>query len=94
MTDSTPKTTTSEAGCSQLMYSCDCKTMSPFFNQSQLPTLFIRMLSSLQLHISMCYGYDDNSPLFVPPAPDVGPGDDTTARYVGGGGGGGVVLLP
>lgn len=34
------------------------------------------------------------SPLFVPPAPDVGPGDDTTARYVGGGGGGGVILLP
>lgn len=34
------------------------------------------------------------SPLFVPPAPDVGPGDDTTARYVGGGGGGGVLLLP
>ena len=34
------------------------------------------------------------SPLFVPPAPDVGPGDDTTALYVGGGGGGGVVRLP
>ncbi len=32
------------------------------------------------------------SPLFVPP--DVGPGDDTTARYVGGGGGGGVLRLP
>lgn len=28
------------------------------------------------------------------PAPDVGPGDETTARYVGGGGGGGVLLLP
>lgn len=26
--------------------------------------------------------------------PDVGPGDDTTVRYVGGGGGGGVLLLP
>lgn len=34
------------------------------------------------------------SPLFEPPAPDVGPGDDTTARYVGGGGGGGVLWLP
>lgn len=29
----------------------------------------------------------------MPPAPDVGPGDDTTARYVGGGGGGGVLRL-
>lgn len=28
------------------------------------------------------------------PPPDVGPGDETTARYVGGGGGGGVLLLP
>lgn len=35
----------------------------------------------------------EEEPLFVPPAPDVGPGDDTTARYVGGGGGGGVLLL-
>lgn len=34
----------------------------------------------------------DEEPLVVPP--DVGPGDDTTARYVGGGGGGGVVRLP
>lgn len=33
------------------------------------------------------------SPLFVPPAPDVGPGDGTTPRYVGGGGGGGVLRL-
>lgn len=28
----------------------------------------------------------------MPPTPVVGPGDDTTARYVGGGGGGGGVL--
>lgn len=33
----------------------------------------------------------EEEPLFVP---DVGPGDDTTVRYVGGGGGGGVLLLP
>lgn len=36
----------------------------------------------------------EEEPLFVPPAPDVGPGDETTARYVGGGGGGGVLRLP
>lgn len=36
----------------------------------------------------------EEEPLFEPPAPDVGPGDETTARYVGGGGGGGVVRLP
>lgn len=30
-------------------------------------------------------------PLLVP---DVGPGEETTARYVGGGGGGGVLRLP
>lgn len=36
----------------------------------------------------------EEEPLFEPPAPDVGPGDDTTARYVGGGGGGGVLRLP
>lgn len=36
----------------------------------------------------------EEAPLFEPPAPDVGPGEDTTARYVGGGGGGGVLRLP
>lgn len=36
----------------------------------------------------------EEEPLFMPPAPDVGPGDETTARYVGGGGGGGVLRLP
>lgn len=34
----------------------------------------------------------EEEPLFVPPAPVVGPGDETIARYVGGGGGGGGVL--
>jgi len=37
---------------------------------------------------------DHHSPLFEPPGLDVGPGDDTTVRYVGGGGGGGVLRLP
>lgn len=50
-----------------------------------------KKLSSIK-HIPLrIMGY---SPLFVPPAPDVGPGDETTARYVGGGGGGGVLRLP
>lgn len=36
----------------------------------------------------------DEEPLFVPLGSDVGPGDETTARYVGGGGGGGLLRLP
>lgn len=36
----------------------------------------------------------EEDPLFEPLAPDVGPGEETTVRYVGGGGGGGVLRLP